>query len=206
VKLERYFLAGLAALLPLLVTLWILAWVYRQALWLFGGLLDLLGLSIPPGLEPLVPLFGIALAVMLVVLFGMLVSNWVGRRTVEALERAFELVPLVGDIYRAVKQITRGLFGKSELQFSRAALIEYPRRGSYALCFVVQPVAGRLPPLPEGHVVVVVPTSPVPASGFLLVVPESELIPLEIGVDDAIRFVVSVGFLLPEPAPKRRLS
>ncbi len=204
-KLERYFLAGLAALLPLLVTLWILAWVYQQSLWLFGGLLRLFGLSLPRELEPFVPLLGIALAVVLVVLFGMLVSNWVGRRTVEALERAFILVPLVGDIYRAVKQITSGLFGKSELQFSRAALIEYPRRGTYALCFVVQPVSRRLPPLPEGHVVVVVPTSPVPASGFLLVVPEDELLPLDIGVDDAIRFVVSVGFLLPESPGERRL-
>jgi uncharacterized membrane protein len=145
-----------------------------------------------------VPLLGLAVATLLVVLFGMLVSHWVGRRIVEALERLFVRVPLVGEVYRAAKQVAGGLFGRSELQFSRAALIEYPRKGTYALCFVVQPVGRRLRPLPEGHSVVVVPTSPVPASGFVLVVPDEELIPLAIGVDDAIRFVVSVGFLLPE--------
>ena len=198
-KLERYFLTGLAALLPIVITLWILAWVYAQSLWLFKGLLRLLGLTLPPELEPLLPLFGVAVAVLVVVLVGMLVSHWVGRRTMEFFERLFVQVPLVGDLYRAVKQITTGLFGKSQLKFSRAALIEYPRRGVYALCFVVQPVKDRLPPLPEGYVVVVVPTSPVPASGFLLIVPEKELIPLEIGVDDAVRYVVSAGFLLPEP-------
>lgn len=197
-RLERYFLAGLAALLPLVVTLWVLAWVYRQALWLFGGLLGLFGLAPPPWLVPLVPLLGLAVAALLVVLFGMLVSHWLGRRVVEAVERLFVRLPLVGEIYRATKQVAGGIFGKSELQFSRPALIEYPRKGIYALCFVVQSVGRRLPPLPEGHVVVVVPTSPVPASGFVLVVPADELIPLELGVDDALRFVVSVGFLLPE--------
>ncbi len=99
---------------------------------------------------------------------------------------------------KATKQVAGGIFGRSDLQFSRPALIEYPRKGIYALCFVVQSVGRRLPPLPEGHVVVVVPTSPVPASGFVLVVPADELVPLELGVDDALRFVVSVGFLLPE--------
>jgi len=198
-RLERYFLTGLAALLPLLLTLWILAWVYTQALWLFEGLLRLFGLTLPPELTPWIPLFGVAFAVLFVVLFGMLVSHWVGRRVMEALERLFVQVPLVGELYRGIKQITGALFGKNELKFSRAALIEYPRKGLYALCFVVQPVGRKLPPLPEGHVVVVVPTSPVPASGFLLIVPEDELIPLNIGVDDAVRYVVSAGFLLPEP-------
>ena len=197
-RLQRYFLAGLAALLPLVVTLWVLAWVYRQALWLFGGLLGLLGVAPPPWLSPLVPLLGLAVAALFVVLFGMLASHWLGRRAVEAVERLFVRVPLVGEIYRATKQVAGGLFGRSELQFSRPALIEYPRKGIYALCFVVQPVGRRLPPLSEGHAVVVVPTSPVPASGFVLVVPEEELVPLAMGVDDALRFVVSVGFLLPE--------
>jgi len=197
VRLERYFITGLVALLPLLVTLWILAWLYAQALWLFSGLLRLFGVTLPAWLEPFLPVFGVAVAVLFVVLVGLAVSHWVGRRAMEALERLFIRVPLVGEIYRAVKQVASGLFGRSELQFSRAALIEYPRRGVYALCFVVRPVGSRFPPLPSGYSVVVVPTSPVPASGFVLVVPDEELVPLEIGVDDAVRFVVSAGFILP---------
>jgi len=198
-RLERYFLTGLAALLPLFVTLWLIGWVYAQSLALFGGLLAFFGLELSPALKPWLPLFGLALAVLLITLFGLLVSNWLGRRLVEGLEALIERLPLIGEIYRAIKQVSTSLFSPQKMHFSRAALIEYPRKGTYALCFVEQEVKNRRPPLPEGHVVVVVPTSPMPASGFVIVVPEDELIPLDIRVEDALRFVVSVGFILPEP-------
>ncbi len=198
-RLERYFLTGLAALLPLFITLWLLGWVYAQSLALFSGILAFFGLDLPPALKPWLPLFGLALAVLFITLFGLFVSNWLGRRLVEAAEALLTRLPLVGDVYRAIKQVATSLFSPQTMHFSRAALVEYPRQGSYALCFVVQPVKDRLPPLPEGHVVVVVPTSPMPASGFVLIVPEDELIPLDIRVEDALRFVVSVGFILPEP-------
>jgi len=133
----------------------------------------------------------------LILMVGMLAGHWAGRQLLAAFDQLVNLVPLVRDVYNAVKQISTSFFTRPEVHFSRAALVEYPRRGSYALCFVVQRVEDRLKPLPPGHTVVVVPTSPVPASGFVIVVPEEDLIPLDIKVEDALRFIVSAGFLLP---------
>ncbi len=204
-RVERYFITGLAVLLPLFVTVWLVAWFYAEALRLVTGVLALFGIAVPGWLAPWLPVFGLGLAVLFITGVGLLASNWLGRNLVRFFDQLVSLIPLVRDIYRAVKQISTGLFGRPEMEFSRAALIEYPRRGSYALCFVVQNVGRRLSPLPEGYTVVVVPTSPVPASGFVLIVPNEEIIPLDIRVDDALRFVVSVGFILP-PEEASRLA
>jgi uncharacterized membrane protein len=141
---------------------------------------------------------GFLLAAALIYLVGALAEHYLGRNLIASLERSFLLLPIVRDIYRAVQQITHTLFGQKEVKFSRVAVFEYPRRGLYTLCFVVQPVESRLPPLPEGYTAVLVPTSPIPASGMVVLVPSEEVIPLEISVEDAIKYVASAGFLLPE--------
>jgi uncharacterized membrane protein len=192
------FIAGLAALLPLLVTLYFLAWVYTSSGGLIATFLRALGLEAPPSLKPILPFVGLLLAVVLIYLVGLLTENYLGRRLILSLERSLTVFPIVRDIYKAVQQIASTLFSRSEVRFARAAAIEYPRRGLYTLCFVVQPVGRRLPPLPEGYVAVLVPTSPVPASGMVILVPEAEVLPLEISVEEALRYVVSAGFLLPE--------
>jgi len=196
-RLERYFLTGTLVLLPIAVVVYLGVWVWDTSDVFFMALLRLLGVGVPPWLTPLLPALGLLSTAALVLLVGMLAGHWLGRQIIAALEHLVNLVPLVRDVYNAVKQISSSFFTRPEVHFSRAALVEYPRRGSYALCFVVQKVEDRLKPLPPGHTVVVVPTSPVPASGFVIVVPDEDLIPLDIKVEDALRFVVSAGFLLP---------
>ncbi|MFN4073915.1 MAG: DUF502 domain-containing protein [Thermus sp.] len=197
-RLRQRFLTGLVTLLPLLVTLYFLAWVYTYSGGYIQGFLRLLDLEVPRTYQPLLPFVGLFLAGVLIYLVGTVAENYLGRRLIVSLERSLLLFPIVRDIYKAVQQITHTLFGHQEVKFSRAAVIEYPRRGLYVLCFVVQPVDGRLPPLPEGYTAVLVPTSPVPASGMVILVPTEEVIPLEISVEDALKYVVSAGFLLPE--------
>ncbi len=197
-RLRQRFLTGLVTLLPLLVTLYFLAWVYTYSGGYIQGFLRLLDLEVPRAYQPFLPFVGLLLAGVLIYLVGTVAENYLGRRLIVSLERSLLLFPIVRDIYKAVQQITHTLFGHQEVKFSRAAVIEYPRRGLYTLCFVVQPVNGRLPPLPEGYTAVLVPTSPVPASGMVILVPSEEVIPLEISVEDALKYVVSAGFLLPE--------
>ncbi|AEV15701.1 Transporter [Thermus sp. CCB_US3_UF1] len=197
-RLRQRFLAGLVTLLPLLVTLYFLGWVYTYSGGYLEGFLRLLNLEVPPSYLPFLPFVGLFLAAVLVYLVGTLTENYLGRSLLLSLERSLLLLPIVRDIYKAVQQIAHTLFGQKEVKFSRAAVIEYPRRGLYTLCFVVQPVGVRLPPLPEGYTVVLVPTSPVPASGMVVLVPSEEVIPLEISVEEALKYVVSAGFLLPE--------
>lgn len=197
-RLRQRFLTGLVTLLPLLVTLYFLAWVYTYSGGYIQSFLRLLNIEVPRTYQPLLPFVGLFLAGVLIYLVGTVAENYLGRRLIVSLERSLLLFPIVRDIYKAVQQITHTLFGHQEVKFSRAAVIEYPRRGLYTLCFVVQPVNGRLPPLPEGYTAVLVPTSPVPASGMVILVPTEEVIPLEISVEDALKYVVSAGFLLPE--------
>lgn len=197
-RLRQRLLAGLLALLPLLVTLYFLLWVYTYSGGFIQGLLLALGVEVPLAYRPLLPFVGLLLAVAFIYLVGTLTENYLGRRLLLSLERSLTLIPIVRDIYKAVQQIAHTLFGHKEVKFSRAAVIEYPRRGVYTLCFVVQPVGRRLPPLPEGYTAVLVPTSPVPASGMVILVPSEEVIPLEISVEEALKYVVSAGFLLPE--------
>jgi len=196
-RLERYFLTGIIVLLPIAVVFYLGVWIWNASDIFFLALLQLFGVEIPAWLSPLLPVLGLLSTAAVILLAGMLASHWVGRQLLAALDQLVNLVPLVRDVYNAVKQISTSFFTRPEVHFSRAALVEYPRRGTYALCFVVQKVEDRLKPLPPGHTVVVVPTSPVPASGFVIVVPEEDLIPLDIKVEDALRFIVSAGFLLP---------
>ncbi|SDE76121.1 Uncharacterized membrane protein [Thermus arciformis] len=197
-RLRPRLLTGLITLLPLLVTLYFLGWVYTYSGSYIQAFLRLLNLEVPQALAPFLPFVGLLLAVALIYLVGTLAENYLGRRLLASLERSLLLFPIVRDIYKAVQQIAHTLFGHQEVKFSRAAVIEYPRRGLYTLCFVVQPVGNRLPPLPEGYTAVLVPTSPVPASGMVVLVPSEEVIPLDISVEEALKYVVSAGFLLPE--------
>lgn len=197
-RFRQRLLTGLVTLLPLLVTLYFLGLVYAYSGGYIQGFLQLLSLEVPRPYQPVLPFVGLLLAVALVYLVGTLAENYLGRRLIGSLERSLLLFPIVRDIYKAVQQIAHTLFGHQEVRFSRAAAIEYPRKGLYTLCFVVQPVGGRLPPLPEGYTAVLVPTSPVPASGMVVLVPSEEVIPLEISVEEALKYVVSAGFLLPE--------
>ena len=196
-RLERYFLTGIIVLLPIAVVVYLGVWIWNTSDVFFLALLQLFDVEVPDWLTPLLPVLGLLSTAALILLVGMLAGHWLGRQMLAGLDHLVNLVPLVRDVYNAVKQISTSFFTRPEVHFSRAALVEYPRRGSYALCFVVQKVEDRLKPLPPGHTVVVVPTSPVPASGFVIVVPEEDLIPLDIKVEDALRFIVSAGFLLP---------
>ncbi|AFH38592.1 transporter [Thermus parvatiensis] len=197
-RLRQRLITGLVTLLPLIVTLYLLGWVYTYSGAYIQAFLRLFGLEVPRAYQPVLPFVGLFLAGVLVYLVGSLAENYLGKRLIVSLERSLLLLPIVRDIYKAVQQIAHTLFGHQEVKFSRAAVIEYPRRGVYALCFVVQSVGGRLPPLPEGYTAVLVPTSPVPASGMVVLVPSEEVLPLEISVEEALKYVVSAGFLLPE--------
>lgn len=200
-KLQRYFITGLLALLPLAVTIYVLVWVYNSSSGIITSLMRALSIEPPVWLIPLLPILGILVTLGLIVLVGLLAGNYVGRLLLGAIDRSIKSIPLVREVYNAVEQISQTLLGQPEVQFQRAALIEYPRKGLYTLCFIASPqVAKRLPPLPEGYTVVLVPTSPVPASGMAIIVPTAEVIALDITIEDALKYVVSGGFILPGEA------
>jgi uncharacterized membrane protein len=206
-KLQRHFVAGLLALLPLTVTVYVLVWVYNSSAGIITALMRVVGLTPPAWLLPLLPIVGILSMLALIVLVGALAGNYVGKMLLAGIDRSFKSIPLVREVYNAVQQIAHTLLGQPEVHFQRAALIEYPRKGVYTLCFITSAEVGRrLHPLPEGYTVVLVPTSPVPASGMAIIVPTAEVIPLEISIEEALKYVVSGGFILPEAKVRKLLE
>lgn len=206
-RVRRYFVTGLLSTLPIAVTLYFLWWVYNWSNNLIGGILRAIDAEPSRWLLPFLPILGILATLGLVALVGALAGNYVGRLLLGAIDRSIKTIPLVREVYNAVQQIAHTLLGQPEMQFKRAALIEYPRKGLYTLCFIASPEVGkRLSPLPEGHTVVLVPTSPVPASGMAIIVPSAEVIPLDVSIEDALKYVVSAGFILPNSRARQLIE
>jgi uncharacterized membrane protein len=203
-RLRRYFLTGLLSTLPIAVTIYVLVWVYSWSNNIIESILRAVDAEPSRWLLPFLPILGIVATLGLVALVGALAGNYVGRLIFGAIDRSIKTIPIVREVYNAVQQISHTLLGQPEVQFQRAALIEYPRKGVYILCFIASPEVGkRLSPLPEGYTVVLVPTSPVPASGMAVIVPTADVIPLDISIEDALKYVVSAGFILPDGKAKQ---
>jgi len=138
------------------------------------------------------------MVVVIVFLTGVLVKNYVGGKIVTFGEIIVYKIPLVRPLYSAVKQLLTAIFSQSEETFRRVVLIEYPRKGMYAMAFVTGTAGGEVQSKTEERVInVFLPTTPNPTSGFYLLVPESQTIPLAISVEDAFKLIISGGVVAP---------
>lgn len=197
--LKRYLIAGLLVWLPLGVTI--------AALIFLVNLFDKSLLLLPEHWRPeywlgfRIPGFGILLSMALILLTGMLVANYLGNRLMAFWERLLGRIPLVRGIYSAVKQLTEAVFGSGEQSFQKVFLLEYPRRGLWTLGFQTSTVLGEAQckaGMDEGDVVnLFVPTTPNPTSGFFIIASRKDIIELDMGVDEALKMVISGGVVVP---------
>jgi uncharacterized membrane protein len=189
--LRRYLLAGLAAILPTAITAYILWFLFTKLDSILGSYLrDKTGLSFP----------GIGLAAIVVILLatGAMASNLIGKRLMRFMQKGLESIPLFNRVYVAVRQISETLLSERSNVFRQVALVEYPRRGTYSICFLTSENSGEIAAkLARRTVNVFVPTSPNPTSGFMLVVPAEDLIPLDMSVEDGMKMVISAGSYTP---------
>ena len=195
-RLRQYIVVGLVVLTPVGVTIFVLSWALRTVDAIFGRpLQESVGLRVP-GL-------GIVILAVLVLLVGWAVHHAVGRRLVEAWNTALSRFPLTRRVYNAGSQIVQAMLAGDRRMFSRAVLVPYPSEGSWAIGFVTNeqtPLYSEV--VGEACLTVFVPTTfSVPPSGYLLIVPGARARPLGISVDDAFKFVVSAGAVLPSGAP-----
>ena len=167
-------------------------------------LIDRLLIIIPPKFHPhtylpfKIPGLGLVLAIILIMVTGILVKNYIGRRVVDFGEYILSGIPLVRPVYAAVKQVIQAMFGDTPYAFKRAILIEYPRKGVWALAFVTGKTYGEIEEKTEKKMInVFLPTTPNPTSGFYLVIPEEDTIPLSISVEDAFKLLISGGVVEP---------
>ena len=197
ILLKRYFLTGLLVVVPIWGTVLVLKTLFVT----FDGLLGDLPERYVTHRYP-----GLGILVLLIVIFmaGLLTSNIVGRRIVTGWEDLLKRVPLVRGIYATIKSMMDVLSfqdkEKGKEKYSGVVMIEFPRKGQYALALVTGVTPGEVQEISTDRVInVYVPTSPNPTSGYLLFVPESELIPVSMTVDEAMKMMFSGGMYTPAP-------
>ena len=194
-RLRTYFFAGLLVLIPLVVTIGILSWLFN--------LLDgFLGPYIYEWLGRPMPGLGLIATLVLIFLIGVVTTNIVGRRLMGAVDDALHRIPLVRGIYSMTKQMSDSIFQSRQVAFQQVVLVEYPRRGLYQIGFVTGMIEGPLQQelasrAGERMINVFIPASPNPMSGYLVIVPEQDIQFLGISVQDGLKLVISGGMAIP---------
>lgn len=199
-RLRNYFLTGLVVIGPLVITAY-LAWtIFGWADSWFKPYVE--GIYFPgTDLSIGLPGFGVVISIVFLTLVGALTTNIVIGRMFSLGERIVDRMPLVRNIYNGLKQIFVTVLSKRGTSFSKAGLIEYPRKGLWAIAFISTPAKGELEDKLGGEtefVSVFLPTTPNPTSGFLLFVPKKDIIVLDMSVEDAAKLVISAGLVSPE--------
>src|ERR1700754_4941307 len=197
--LKSVFLTGLLVLVPLAITLWVLG--------LIIGTMDQTLLLLPQSWRPenlfgfRLPGLGAVLTLAFIFVVGLLTQNFIGQKLVSWWELIVARIPVVGPLYTSVKQVSDTLLSSSGNAFRKALLIEYPRKGSYTIAFMTGIPSGEVADHLEGeHVSVYIPTTPNPTSGFFLMLPRAEVVELDMTVDAALKYIVSMGVVAPAPS------
>jgi uncharacterized membrane protein len=198
---RRYVIAGLLVWVPILVTVLVVRFIL--------DLMDQTLLLLPASVRPVtlfgvhIPGLGLVLAVLLLIFTGMLVSNIIGRSLVELWEDLMNRIPFVRALYSGVKSFSTTILSNQGNSFKKVLLIEYPRKGAWSVGFQT---AGDVPLISnhigEPLVCVFIPTTPNPTSGFIVMVPRSQAIELDMSIDAAMRMIVTLGVVVPTaPTP-----
>lgn len=200
-RLRNYFLTGFIICAPLAVTAYLT--------WSFIGWVDswvkpyIPRVYNPDTYLPIsVPGFGLIVAIILITLIGFLTANFIGRSILNFGESLLEQMPLVRNIYRGLKQILQTVLSEKSNTFQKVGLIEYPRKGLWAMVFIATDAEGEIDktidPVAGPSVAVFLPTTPNPTSGFLLFVPRDDIRELKMSVEEAAKLVISAGLVTPE--------
>ncbi len=201
--LRGRFFAGVVIAAPIAITLYLVAGLIS---WIDGRVKPLIPAAwnpetyIPESIAPFgIPGLGVLVAVILLTFLGAVGANLIGRSMISAGDRFLSSVPVVRNIYTLFKQLFETIANSQQTSFKDMVLVEYPKRGTWCVGFVTAPVRGEvLAKLGEGMMGVFVPTTPNPTSGFYMFVPKSEVIDLEMTVEDGAKMIVSAGMVVPD--------
>ncbi len=190
--IRNRFIAGLLIIIPLAVTGWVIWKIFN---------------SVDSMLEPVqqrfpvidVPGFGFVVVLLLILMTGVFAGNFIGRRVIGRFEKILYRLPIIRRIYTGVKELSQLFIADRRMVFHRVVLIRYPHEHSRALAFVTEEAARGLDEFAGGQrmVSVFVPTTPNPTSGFLLFMPEDEIVPVPVDVEEGLKMVISGGVYVP---------
>jgi uncharacterized membrane protein len=200
--IKRYFITGLLIWIPLVITGWVLS--------LIVGVADQSLRLLPPAMRPLnllgfnIPGAGIVVTLVIVLATGLLATNLIGQRLVGWWEKLLARIPVVNSIYNGVKQVSDTLLSPSGMAFRQPLLVRYPHPGAWTIAFLTGEPGGDVAAHLKGeYVSVYVPTTPNPTSGFFLMFRKNEVIALDMDVDEALKYIISMGVVVPPVHPKK---
>ena len=200
--MRKYFVTGLLILVPLAITIWVLSLIIST--------MDQSLLLLPERWRPEavvgfhIPGLGTILTLLFIFLTGLATRNFIGKRIVWLWEGMLTRIPVVRSIYSSVKQVSDTLFSSSGNAFRKALLVQYPRQGSWTIGFLTGVPGGDVRNHLQGdYVSLYIPTTPNPTSGFFLMVPRADTIELDMNVDEALKYIVSMGVVAPEYFEKK---
>jgi uncharacterized membrane protein len=198
-EIRKWLLSGLLVIVPLAITAWVLKLIINT--------LDQTLLILPASWQPdallgvHIPGFGVLLAFALVLGIGAAASNFAGRKLVSWGDAILHRIPVVRSLYSGVKQVSDTLFSDGGNAFRKAVLVEYPRAGCWTIAFQTGApggeVAAHLHSVAGEHISIYIPTTPNPTSGFFLIVPRSAVVELAMTVDEALKYIISMGVVVP---------
>jgi uncharacterized membrane protein len=197
ISLRRLLVAGTLVWLPIIATVWVVSF--------FVALMDRTLVLLPDRFQPdvlfgfHVPGLGVIFAFVVVLLTGLLVTNLIGRQLVGYWEDLMQRIPLVRSVYGGVRSFTESVLSSSN-SFRQVVAVEYPRPGIWSIGFVTAEDVAEVSRRTGQHVkCVFVSTAPNPTSGFIILVPQDQLVPLDMSIDAAMKMIVTCGVVLPEP-------
>jgi uncharacterized membrane protein len=201
--MKKYFITGLLIWIPLVITIWVLKLVV--------DMLDQTLLLLPQALRTEswlgfhMPGMGVLLTLLIVTVTGMFTANFIGQRLVHFWHETLHRIPVVSSIYSGVKQVSDTLFSSSGEAFRKALLVQWPREGMWTIAFLTGAPGGDVTRLLQGdYVSVYVPTTPNPTGGYFVMMPRKDVIELDMSVDMALKYVISMGVASPNGSGKRK--
>ncbi len=194
--MKKYFITGLLIWVPLAITAWVLSLIVRS--------MDQSLLLLPQAIHPehllgvYIPGLGALLTLLVVFLTGLVTTNIVGQKLVRFWEGVLARIPVVKSIYYSVKQVSDTLFSGSGVAFRKVLLVRYPHPEAWSVaCQTGHPARDVADMLPDEHVGVFIPTTPSPVNGFFFFVKRKDVIELDMNVDEALKYIVSMGVVAP---------
>ena len=194
--MKKYFITGLLIWVPLAITAWVLSLIVRS--------MDQSLLLLPQAIHPehllgvYIPGLGALLTLLIVFLTGLVTTNIVGQKLVRFWEGVLSRIPVVKSIYYSVKQVSDTLFSGSGVAFRKVLLVRYPHPEAWSVAFQTgHPARDVADMLPDEHVGVFIPTTPSPVNGFFFFVKRKDVIELDMNVDEALKYIVSMGVVAP---------
>ena len=201
--MKKYLITGLLIWIPLVITIWVLALVVDT--------LDRTLLLLPPQfrteawLGMHVPGMGVIMTLVIVFITGVLAANFIGERLVRLWNAILHRIPFVSSIYSSVKQVSDTLFSSSGEAFRKAVLVRWPHQGMWTIGFLTGTPGGDVANhLRDDFLSVYVPTTPNPTGGYFVLVARKDLIELDMSVDQALKYIISMGVVAPAPNGRLR--